>query len=500
MPFQRQFLGMNDRFEVGQGLFEVFVDDQIFRVFVVRHFTIGVAHTSFDGRGVVGTAAAQALFQHFARRRQNEDTDRIGHFLFHLAGTLPVDFEDDVLAAIEQFLRRCARAAIEIIENPSVLQKFLIFHHLLECRYLDEVVCTAVDFARALRPRGMRHTHSDTLGVLFQQRFNQAGLAGTRGCRNSKQAGSIHAVVRSSSFAVETAPYCNDSCSLDQYTCADIVNSTTMLTQSYLDRFEGLARVFGAAALEPLQRAHFCIVGVGGVGSWAAEACARSGIGQITLIDHDDIHISNTNRQLHTLDSNIGQSKVEVLRQRILEINPECACSAVDDLVTRGNIEKFNFKQYDYVIDAIDHVSHKLTLMHHCRRNKIRCISTGGAGGLTDPTRIEVNDLTRSYNDPLLAKVRATLRQQLYYSRNPKRRYSMDCVFSSEQSIYPAAGGAVSHEKPESAERTTLDCATGIGSFVGVTACFGFTAVSHAIRKYLANLPLASQPESRDEL
>ncbi|MEM7561803.1 MAG: tRNA cyclic N6-threonylcarbamoyladenosine(37) synthase TcdA, partial [Pseudomonadota bacterium] len=158
---------------------------------------------------------------------------------------------------------------------------------------------------------------------------------------------------------------------------------------------------------------------------------------------------------------------------------------AIDDLVTRGNIEKFEFAQYDYVIDAIDHVSHKLTLMHHCRRNKIRCVSTGGAGGMTDPTQIQIKDLTQTYNDPLLAKVRSTLRHQLDYSRNPKRRYSMDCVFSGEQPVYPTGDGNISHEKPEVPERTTLDCETGIGSFVGVTASFGFAAVSHAIRKHL---------------
>ena len=258
-----------------------------------------------------------------------------------------------------------------------------------------------------------------------------------------------------------------------------------MLSKSYRRRFSGLARVYGEAALEPLQRAHFCIVGIGGVGSWAAEACARTGIGNITLIDHDDIDISNTNRQLHTTEENLGRAKVDVLRERILAINPECVCHAIDDLVTRGNVEKFDFAQFDYVIDAIDHVSHKLTLMHHCRRNKIRCISTGGAGGLVDPTKVMVKDLTLSYNDPLLAKVRSTLRQQLGYSRNPKRRYAMDCVFSTEQPIYPVGDGTVSHQKPEMDERTTLDCATGIGSFVGVTACFGFTAAAHAIKKYL---------------
>lgn len=262
-----------------------------------------------------------------------------------------------------------------------------------------------------------------------------------------------------------------------------------MLSKEYNQRFEGLARVYGQAALEPLQRAHFCIVGIGGVGSWAAEACARSGIGNITLIDHDDIHISNTNRQLHSLHDTINRSKVEVLRARILAINPECNCDAIDDLVTRGSIEKFDFARFDYVIDAIDHASHKLSLMHHCRRHKIGCVSTGGAGGLTDPTQIEVKDLTLSFNDPLLAKVRSTLRQQLGYSRNPQRRYAMDCVFSSEQPVYPAANGTVSHEKPEMPERTTLDCANGIGSFVGVTACFGFTAVAHAIKKYLKSQP-----------
>jgi tRNA threonylcarbamoyladenosine dehydratase len=243
--------------------------------------------------------------------------------------------------------------------------------------------------------------------------------------------------------------------------------------------------VFGESALAALERAHFCIVGVGGVGSWAAEACARSGIGEITLIDHDDIDIGNTNRQIHTLDATIGRAKVEVLRERILAINPECRCSAVDDLVTRGSIDKFDFARFDYVIDAIDHVSHKLSLMHHCRRHKIRCISTGGAGGRSDPTQIQVKDLMLCYNDPLLAKVRSHLRQQLGYSRNPKRRYSMDCVFSAEQALYPTGDGSVSHEKPESPERSTLDCDSGIGSFVGVTAAFGFTAASHAIRKYL---------------
>lgn len=262
-----------------------------------------------------------------------------------------------------------------------------------------------------------------------------------------------------------------------------------MPSDNYLQRFSGLARIYGTDALIELEQASFCIVGVGGVGSWAAEAAARSGIGSITLIDHDDIELSNTNRQIHTLDSSIGQSKVQALRQRILQINPECECQAIDDLVTRTNLENFEFPQFDYVIDAIDHVQQKMSLIHHLRRNKIKFVSTGGAGGRTDPSCIEVNDLNRTYNDPLLAKVRSKLRYHLNYSNNPKRRYGIDCVFSTQQPVYPQADGKVSYAKPGTEEQTTLDCATGMGSFVGVTASFGMTAVSHAISRYLKFSP-----------
>ena len=262
-----------------------------------------------------------------------------------------------------------------------------------------------------------------------------------------------------------------------------------MPSDNYLQRFSGLSRIYGATALIELEKAHFCIVGVGGVGSWAAEAAARSGIGSITLIDHDDIELSNTNRQVHTLDTSIGQSKVEALRQRILQINPECECRAIDDLVTRANLDSFGFSRFDYVIDAIDHVQQKMSLIHHLRRNKIKFVSTGGAGGRTDPSCIEVNDLNRTYNDPLLAKVRSKLRYHLNYSNNPKRRYGIDCVFSSQQPVYPQADGEVGYAKPGTEEQTTLDCATGMGSFVGVTASFGMTAVAHAISRYLNFAP-----------
>ncbi len=267
-----------------------------------------------------------------------------------------------------------------------------------------------------------------------------------------------------------------------------------MLSDSYLNRFSALSRVYGASALPLLQGAHFCIVGLGGVGSWAAEAAARSGIGSITLIDHDDIELSNTNRQIHTLDATVGQSKAEALQQRIIEINPECDCIAVDKLVTRANLDFFDFHQYHYVIDAIDGVKEKMSLVHYLRRYKIRFVTTGGAGGLTDPTQIEVADLTRTFNDPLLAKMRSNLRHQINYTRNPKRRFGIDCVFSTQQPLYPAENGNITLAKPGSEHRTTLDCATGLGSFVGVTACFGFTAISVAIEKFLKSASKNSTP------
>ena len=257
------------------------------------------------------------------------------------------------------------------------------------------------------------------------------------------------------------------------------------LPADYLLRFSGLGRVFGEQALPRLAAARFCIVGVGGVGSWAAEAAARSGIGAITLIDHDDIELGNINRQIHSLDSTLGQSKVEVLARRIGDINPGCRVEAIDRLVTRATLEDFGFDRFDCVIDAIDGVTHKMALIHHLRRGKIRFVTTGGAGGLTDPTCITVNDLNRCHNDPLLAKLRSKLRHQLGYSRNPKRRYGIDCVYSTQQPLYPATGGTVSHAKPGTDERSTLDCVTGLGSFVAVTAAFGFTAFAHGLGKYL---------------
>lgn len=247
-------------------------------------------------------------------------------------------------------------------------------------------------------------------------------------------------------------------------------------------RFGGVERLYGRDAFAWIREAHFCVVGIGGVGSWAVEALARMGVGGITLIDHDDICPTNVNRQIHAITSTLGRSKVEVMRQRVLEINPECHCHAEDDFLTLGNMERHLGRGYDYVIDAIDAIKFKAAMIHHCKRNKIPIITTGGAGGLTDPTAVEVADLAKTFNDPLAAKVRHTLRRHHRFTTNPKRRFGVDCVFSSQQPIYPKQDGSVGHEKP-GVHGVTLDCASGYGASSAVTSVFGFVAVAKAVER-----------------
>jgi tRNA threonylcarbamoyladenosine dehydratase len=254
-------------------------------------------------------------------------------------------------------------------------------------------------------------------------------------------------------------------------------------------RFAGIGRLYGIAALETFRAAHVCVVGIGGVGSWAAEALARSGIGRITLIDLDDVCVSNINRQLHALTDTVGQDKVAVMAQRIAAINPDCVVHQIADFVTTDNLRELISSDMDYVIDAIDAIKAKVALIAHCKRNKIKLICTGGAGGQTDPTQIQIADLTQTINDPLLAKVRNSLRRDFNYSRNPKRRFGVDCVFSTEQLVYPQPDGSVCQQKtPQLTDNgevssMRLDCSGGFGAVTVVTASFGFAAVSKVLKK-----------------
>ena len=259
-----------------------------------------------------------------------------------------------------------------------------------------------------------------------------------------------------------------------------------MATCDYNQRFAGIQRLYGAEAADIIKGLHVCVVGLGGVGSWAVESLARTGVGRLTLIDYDEVHEGNINRQLPALGDTIGRKKFAVLAERVAAINPDCVCTTIDDFVTLHNLDSYLSKTrgYDYVIDAIDRIGLKAAIIHYCKRNKIPVITTGGAGGLTDPTDIKVADLTRTYNDPLAAKVRGRLRKEYGYTTNPKRYFGVECVFSAQHPVYPKEDGTVSTQKP-GIHGISLDCRFGYGAASFVTAAFGFTAASRVINKTL---------------
>ncbi|MCL1079344.1 tRNA cyclic N6-threonylcarbamoyladenosine(37) synthase TcdA [Parashewanella spongiae] len=260
------------------------------------------------------------------------------------------------------------------------------------------------------------------------------------------------------------------------------------LSDSYKQRFGGIGRLYGQTALMTFYRSHVVVIGIGGVGTWVAESLARSGIGKITLIDLDDICVTNTNRQIHADATSIGQSKVETMAARILSINPECEVKKIEDFITLDNIaELFISKKHggdiDYVVDCIDAVKQKAALIAHCKRNKLPLVTVGGAGGQTDPTQIQLSDLAKTYQDPLLAKVRNLLRREHNFSKNIQRRFSIDAVFSTEQLVYPQPDGSVCSSKINLDGNMRMDCASGFGAVTMVTGTFGFVAVSRVLKK-----------------
>ncbi len=254
---------------------------------------------------------------------------------------------------------------------------------------------------------------------------------------------------------------------------------------SYSSRFGGIQRLYGVPVCDRLHSAHICVIGIGGVGSWAAEALARSGIGTVTLIDLDDICITNTNRQIHALQNTIGQSKTEVMAERMRAINPEMVVHIIDDFVTEDNVAELIDSRFDYVLDAINAFRVKAAIIAHCKRQKISVITVGGAGGLIDPLKIRVADLTKTFQDPLAKKVKDFLRYRYGFSKNSKRRFAVECVFSEEAARYPQPDGSVCERKPRAAEGESMkmDCASGFGAATMVTATFGFVAVSRIIEK-----------------
>ncbi len=255
------------------------------------------------------------------------------------------------------------------------------------------------------------------------------------------------------------------------------------LSRSYMNRFGGIQRLYGDDGLEKILNANIAVVGIGGVGSWAAEALARSGIGRITLIDNDVLCETNINRQIHALSNTLEKSKVAVMAARLKQINPDIIIEVLNHYITKENTADFIDNRFDFVIDGIDSVMSKAALIAFCKRNKIRLITVGAAGGQTDPTKITIKDLSRASGDPLLAKIRNELRRHYNYPRNVKRTFSIEAVFSEQQLIYPQQDGTVSQARPRDQELANMNCSGGFGAASFVTAGFAFAAVSRVLQK-----------------
>jgi len=259
------------------------------------------------------------------------------------------------------------------------------------------------------------------------------------------------------------------------------------MASDYQQRFGGIGRLYSAVAQEAIRRAHVCIVGIGGVGSWAAEALARSGIGGLTLVDLDDLCVSNVNRQLHALDGRIGHPKAAVMADRVAAIHPECRVTVEATFYTAATSLRLlgqpgDPPRFQAVLDAIDNGKLKCHLINACRDRGIPVVTVGGAGGRKDPSAVTHDDLGRSYNDPLLHQVRRQLRR-IHHFPSGKRRLGVDCVFSTEPPVFPWSDGTVCGRRERSVAEADLrlNCETGFGTASFVTGTFGFLAAARVI-------------------
>jgi tRNA A37 threonylcarbamoyladenosine dehydratase len=249
-------------------------------------------------------------------------------------------------------------------------------------------------------------------------------------------------------------------------------------------RFGGVSRLYGADGLARLQATHICVIGIGGVGSWAAEALARNAVGTITLIDLDNIAESNVNRQLHAVDGAFGKAKVTAMAERIKLINPAANINEIEDFVTIENVNEILNHDFDGLIDCIDDAKAKAAIAGFCQSNNIPLVMTGAAGGRLDATRIKQADLSQVSHDKLLAKVRNLLRRDYGFAKadnakNKPSKFDIQCVYSDEEVVMPDTVCAL-----ESSAITGLNCA-GYGSSVCVTAPFGFVAAGLLLQQLL---------------
>ena len=248
-------------------------------------------------------------------------------------------------------------------------------------------------------------------------------------------------------------------------------DSQTDLTR----RFGGLDRLYGVEGAARIRAAHVVVVGIGGVGSWAAEALARSAVGCLTLIDLDHVAESNINRQVHALTTTLGQAKVHAMAERIALINPECQVECVEDFVEPANWPDILPARVDAVIDACDQVRAKTAMVAWAQRHHVPFIAVGAAGGKRLAYKVDVDDLAQVTHDPLLAQLRYRLRREHGAARDGKRM-GVTCVFSREAVAPPHGSCALQNGDG------TLNC-HGYGSSVAVTATFGQCAAGWVLER-----------------
>ena len=259
------------------------------------------------------------------------------------------------------------------------------------------------------------------------------------------------------------------------------------MSDEHAERFGGLGRLYGAGSLARLRAAHVAIVGLGGVGSWTVEGLARSGLGRLTLIDLDDVCVTNTNRQLPAIEGNYGRPKAEALAERVRLINPDCQVDVMMAFFTAANADRVLASAFDVVVDAIDGTTNKADLIGACVRLGKRCVTVGGAGGKRDATQLRIGDLGEAWGDELLKMVRKKLRREHGFARGEGNRYGVRCVWSAENPTYPWTDGTC-HADPEPGSNLKLDCASGFGTAVWVTGAMGLVAAQETVRWLVENL------------
>jgi len=269
------------------------------------------------------------------------------------------------------------------------------------------------------------------------------------------------------------------------------------MTESYLQRFGGIGRLYGVQALPRLHGAHVAVIGVGGVGSWVVEALARSGVGSLTLMDMDDVCITNTNRQLPAMAQTVGHLKVAVLARRVVEINPECQVQVVTEFFLESNADRLLAPGFDCIVDAVDSTNIKALIIAKARSLSLPVVVSGSAGGRRDPTQIKGADLGQAGADPLLQQVRRRLREEHGFPKSPEGRvmhWGVPCVYSTEKALYPQADGSCSSQREQGAEAgLRLDCAAGFGAATFVTGTFGFALAAEVLRVLVVDKPPSAE-------